>query len=47
MDVYHSNAFVQGQIERCGTVDFYMNGGIGKGPIRHYSNSILLDVLFN
>lgn len=30
VDVYHSNAFVQGQIERCGTVDFYMNGGIGK-----------------
>lgn len=29
VDVYHSNAFVQGQIERCGTVDFYMNGGIG------------------
>lgn len=28
VDVYHSNAFVQGQIERCGTVDFYMNGGI-------------------
>lgn len=30
VDVYHSNAFVQGQIESCGTVDFYMNGGIGK-----------------
>lgn len=30
VDVYHSNAFVQGQIERCGTVDFYMNGGICK-----------------
>lgn len=29
VDVYHSNAFVQGQIERCGSVDFYMNGGIG------------------
>lgn len=28
VDVYHSNAFVQGQVERCGTVDFYMNGGI-------------------
>lgn len=28
VDVIHSNALVQGQIERCGTVDFYMNGGI-------------------
>lgn len=28
VDVIHSNAFVQGQIERCGTVDFYINGGI-------------------
>lgn len=28
VDVIHSNALVQGQMERCGTVDFYMNGGI-------------------
>lgn len=43
VDVYHSNAFVQGQIERCGTVDFYMNGGIGTYRIidkRFYTNRI-------
>lgn len=28
VDVIHSNALVQGKIERCGHVDFYMNGGI-------------------
>jgi hypothetical protein len=26
--VIHTNALVQGQIERCGDVDYYMNGGI-------------------
>ena len=28
VDVIHTNAFVQGKIERCGHADFYMNGGI-------------------
>ncbi|XP_034666100.1 phospholipase A1 member A [Drosophila subobscura] len=28
VDVYHTNALVQGKLERCGHADFYMNGGI-------------------
>ena len=28
VDVIHTNAFVQGKIEACGDVDFYVNGGI-------------------
>ncbi|XP_017769255.1 PREDICTED: uncharacterized protein LOC108557306 [Nicrophorus vespilloides] len=28
VDVLHTNVFVQGKVERCGHVDFYMNGGI-------------------
>uniref|UniRef100_W8B6W0 Pancreatic lipase-related protein 2 n=1 Tax=Ceratitis capitata TaxID=7213 RepID=W8B6W0_CERCA len=28
VDVIHTNAFVQGKIERCGHADFYMNGGV-------------------
>lgn len=28
VDVIHTNALIQGKIERCGHVDFYMNGGI-------------------
>lgn len=28
VDIIHSNALVQGKIERCGHADFYMNGGI-------------------
>ncbi|XP_055632870.1 uncharacterized protein LOC129773297 [Toxorhynchites rutilus septentrionalis] len=28
VDVIHTNALVQGKIERCGHADFYMNGGI-------------------
>lgn len=28
VDVYHTNSFVQGKVERCGHVDFYFNGGI-------------------
>ncbi|XP_053959392.1 lipase member H [Anastrepha ludens] len=28
VDVIHTNAFVQGKIERCGHADFYMNNGI-------------------
>jgi hypothetical protein len=28
VDVVHKNAFVQGKIEACGDVDFYVNGGI-------------------
>lgn len=28
VDVIHTNALVQGKIEQCGHVDFYMNGGV-------------------
>lgn len=28
VDVFHTNAFVQGKVEKCGHVDFYFNGGI-------------------
>lgn len=28
VDVYHTNAFIQGKVESSGHVDFYMNGGI-------------------
>lgn len=28
VDVIHTNAIVQGKLERCGHADFYMNGGI-------------------
>ncbi|KDR21675.1 probable phospholipase A1 magnifin [Zootermopsis nevadensis] len=30
VDVIHTNAFVQGKIERSGDVDFYVNGGISQ-----------------
>lgn len=28
VDVLHTNSLVQGKVERCGHVDFYLNGGI-------------------
>lgn len=28
VDVIHTNAFIQGKVETCGHVDFYINGGI-------------------
>lgn len=28
VDIIHTNAIVQGKLERCGHADFYMNGGI-------------------
>lgn len=28
VDIIHTNALVQGKIERCGHADFYMNGGV-------------------
>ncbi|CAH1170534.1 unnamed protein product, partial [Phaedon cochleariae] len=28
VDVYHTNAFIQGVVERSGHVDFYLNGGV-------------------
>lgn len=28
VDIIHTNALLQGKIERCGHADFYMNGGI-------------------
>lgn len=27
VDVFHTNALVQGKIEQCGHVDYYFNGG--------------------
>lgn len=30
VDVYHTNAFVQGKIEPSGHIDFYMNGGVNQ-----------------
>nr|CAD7198462.1 unnamed protein product [Timema douglasi] len=30
VDVVHTNAFIQGKFERCGHVDFYMNGGVSQ-----------------
>lgn len=27
VDVYHTNAFIQGKVEESGHVDFYINGG--------------------
>ncbi|XP_043492652.1 uncharacterized protein LOC122518047 isoform X1 [Polistes fuscatus] len=30
VDVYHTNAFIQGKVEPCGHIDFYMNGGINQ-----------------
>ncbi|EDW11506.1 pancreatic lipase-related protein 2 [Drosophila mojavensis] len=30
VDVIHTNALVQGKLERCGHADFYMNGGISQ-----------------
>lgn len=28
VDVYHTNAFMQGQFEQSGHIDFYINGGV-------------------
>lgn len=28
VDVFHTNALVQGKVEQCGHVDFYFNGGV-------------------
>lgn len=28
VDVIHTNAMVQGKLERCGHADFYINGGV-------------------
>lgn len=28
VDVIHTNALIQGKIEKCGHVDFYLNGGV-------------------
>lgn len=28
VDVLHTNSLVQGKVEQCGHVDFYVNGGM-------------------
>lgn len=28
VDVLHTDALVEGKVERCGHIDFYMNGGL-------------------
>lgn len=40
VDVIHTNALVQGKIERCGHVDFYMNGGILQPGCRNSGGSM-------
>lgn len=30
VDVFHTNAFIQGKIEKSGHIDFYMNGGVNQ-----------------
>ncbi|XP_044002221.1 pancreatic lipase-related protein 2 [Aphidius gifuensis] len=30
VDVFHTNAFIQGKVEASGTIDFYINGGINQ-----------------
>ena len=37
VDVFHTNALVQGKIEQCGHVDYYFNGGVYQ-PGCHTSN---------
>lgn len=43
VDVIHTNALLQGKIERCGHADFYMNGGIVQpGCFQSMSSKILI-----
>lgn len=43
VDVIHTNAMIQGKLERCGHADFYINGGIVQpgcatdNPLSEYS----------
>ena len=46
VDVIHTNAFVQGKIEACGDVDFYVNGGI-RQPGCWSESSKMFICLFN
>ncbi|XP_034472619.1 phospholipase A1 member A [Drosophila innubila] len=39
VDVIHTNALVQGKMERCGHADFYMNGGISQPGCTGWMNS--------
>ncbi|XP_060654091.1 phospholipase A1 member A [Drosophila nasuta] len=39
VDVIHTNAMVQGKLERCGHADFYMNGGISQPGCTGWMNS--------
>lgn len=47
VDVIHSNALVQGKIERCGHVDFYMNGGIIQPGCFQSDSSAATLIFFN
>ncbi|CAD6231499.1 GSCOCG00001440001-RA-CDS [Cotesia congregata] len=35
VDVYHTDAMIQGKLEPCGHVDFYMNGGMNQPGCNH------------
>lgn len=43
VDVVHTNGLAQGQIERCGHVDFYMNGGFSQPGCLRESNPLGCD----
>jgi hypothetical protein len=40
VDVFHTNALVQGKVEQCGHVDYYFNGGIYQ-PVRLPTASLI------
>ncbi|VVC37136.1 Hypothetical protein CINCED_3A001901 [Cinara cedri] len=40
VDVIHTNAMIQGQLEPCGDVDFYVNGGLAQPACDNSSNPI-------
>ena len=46
VDVIHTNAFVQGKIESCGDVDFYVNGGIRQPGCWSESSKMIICLLY-